>query len=54
MEMRVCRIGTIACPLRNIPPVSFSAAEVTTCLSVWMMSIMGSFSFGLGVSFLVG
>ena len=53
MEIRECRIGTIACPLRNITNVSTSTAEATTFLSVWKMEIMGLFSFGLDVS-LVG
>ena len=53
MATRVCQIGTIDCPLSNIPPVYDSDDESTTRLSVCNMFIMGTFSFGLVVS-LVG
>ena len=49
MAMRVCRIGTIVCPLSNTRPVSDSAAEATTCLSFWHMVRMGLFVFVVGV-----
>ena len=54
MAMRVCLIGTIVYPLRNIPPVSTSAAEATTFFSVWNMFRMAPLSFGLGVSVVGG
>ena len=47
--MSVCCIGTISCPLKNIPTVYASAAEAATFLSVWQMMRMGPFSFGLSV-----
>ena len=52
--MRLCPIGTIVFPLKNIRPVYASADEATTVLSVWHMMIMGLFSFGLGVSLVGG
>ena len=54
MVMRVCQIGTIACPQRNTPPVVASAAEATTFFSVWRSVRMGLFSFGLGMSMVGG
>ena len=47
--MRLCPIGTIVFPLKNIRPVYASADEATKVLSVWQMMIMGPFSFGSGV-----
>ena len=35
MAIRVYRVGTIACPLSNTPPGSYSNSEETACLSVW-------------------
>ena len=50
MAMRVCLIGNIDCPFRNIPPVSASSAGDTAFFSGWHMFDMEPFSFGLGVS----
>ena len=52
--MRVFCIGTIDCPLRNIPHVSASDDEATTFLSFWQMVRMGAFSFGWSVSLVGG
>ena len=54
MAMRVCRICTIAFPLRNIPPVSPSDSAATIFFSVWHMLRIVPFSFGMGVSLVVG
>ena len=50
MAMMLLMIGAIVCPLRNIPPVSASAAGATTFFSVCKRVRMGPFNFGLGVS----
>ena len=49
MAIRLCRIGTIACPLVNITPISASSSEANYFLSVWKMVRMKPFSFSLGV-----
>ena len=49
MAMRVCLIGTIYFPLRNIPPVSASDDEAATFFSVWQTVMMRPFIFGLGM-----
>ena len=47
MAMMLCLIGSIKSLLSNIPPVSTSAAEVTTFFCVLQMVSMRPLSFGL-------
>ena len=54
MAMSVFQIRTISCPLSNMPPISISSNEVTTCLIFWQILIMVLFSLGLVVSLVYG
>ena len=50
MKIRFFLIGTIICPVSNIPPVSTSTDEATKFFCVCKTVSMGTFSLGLGVS----
>ena len=43
MEMGVCWIETISCPMRSVPPVYTSSSYTTAFLGVWQMGDTGTF-----------